>query len=134
MMKGLASLAIESLFAARKYGAEDAVIASFDSTYPGMGWAQDLPDTLVRRAAEHSRRRAAEMREVVQTLKAVGMNYGMAASTAALQDWLSTEMDLRDIVLKPGESFSWRRFADAIAASSEPDDSRASSDPLSSGV
>lgn len=119
MMKGLAALTIESLFAARKYGAEDAVIASFDKTYPGMGWAQGLPDMLVWRAVEHSRRRAAEMREVVETLKAVGMNYRMASSTADLQDWLTSEMESMDTLLKWDEPLSWREFADAISDSSE---------------
>jgi 3-hydroxyisobutyrate dehydrogenase-like beta-hydroxyacid dehydrogenase len=89
VIKGLAALTIESLFAARRYGAEDAVIASFESTYPGMGWAKGLPDALALRAAEHSRRRASELREVVGTLKAVGMNSGMASATADLQDWLT---------------------------------------------
>ena len=121
LMKGLAALAIESLFAARRYGAEDAVIASFESTYPSMGWAKNLPDNLTLRAVEHSRRRAAEMREVVLTLKAAGMNSAMASATADLQDWLSVEMESRNIVLKKDAPFSWRAFADAIAGSPDAD-------------
>jgi 3-hydroxyisobutyrate dehydrogenase-like beta-hydroxyacid dehydrogenase len=116
VMKGLAALAIESLFAARRYGAEDAVIASFDATYPNMGWAKALPDALARRAVEHSRRRASEMREVVETLKGAGMNPFMASSTADLQDWLTAEMEAHGYVYKSGEPFSWRAFADAMAA------------------
>lgn len=116
VMKGLAALAIESLFAARRYGAEDAVIASFEKTYPGMGWAKGLPDALAWRAVEHSRRREAEMREVVETLKAAGMNYGMSSSTAELQHWLTGELEARDLAFRPEEPFSWRAVADAIAA------------------
>jgi 3-hydroxyisobutyrate dehydrogenase-like beta-hydroxyacid dehydrogenase len=116
VMKGLAALAIESLFAARRYGAEDAVIASFQQTYPGMGWAKSLPDDLTRRAVEHSRRREAEMREVVETLKSAGMNFGMASSTADLQNWLTREMEARGMVYNEDEPFSWRAIADAIAA------------------
>ena len=116
VMKGLAALAIESLFAARRYGAEDAVIASFEATYPNMGWAKALPDSLTRRAVEHSKRRASEMREVVETLKGAGMNPYMASSTADLQDWLTAEMEAHGYTYKSGEPFSWRAFADAIAA------------------
>jgi 3-hydroxyisobutyrate dehydrogenase-like beta-hydroxyacid dehydrogenase len=115
VMKGLAALTIESLFTARRYGAEDAVIASFDATYPNMGWAKALPDSLTRRAVEHSRRRASEMREVVETLKNAGMNPFMASSTADLQDWLTAEMEARGYTYKSGEPFSWRAFADVIA-------------------
>lgn len=125
VMKGLAALAIESLFAARRYGAEDAVIASFEATYPSMGWAKNLPDALTRRAVEHSRRRAAEMREVVETLKDVGINPVMASSIAELQDWLTAEMEAGKVVFNPKEPFSWRAIADAIDARTNPDRKRA---------
>lgn len=115
VMKGLAALAIESLFAARRYGAEDAVIASFESTYPNMGWAKSLPDSLTKRAVEHSRRRAAEMREVEETLEGAGIRPFMASSTADLQDWLTGEMEAHNYVYQPNEPFSWRAFADLIA-------------------
>lgn len=116
VMKGLAALTIESLFAARRYGAEDAVIASFEKTYPGMGWANGLPDALTRRAVEHSRRREAEMREVVETLKGAGMIYGMSSSTADLQRWLTGELETRNLAFRPEEPISWRAVADAIGS------------------
>jgi 3-hydroxyisobutyrate dehydrogenase-like beta-hydroxyacid dehydrogenase len=118
VMKGLAALAIESLFAARRYGAEDAVIASFEATYPSMGWAKNLPDNLMHRAVEHSRRRAAEMREVAETLEDAGIDPLMASSTAKLQDWLTQQLEEGHIVYRPNEPFSWRAIADAIAKSS----------------
>jgi 3-hydroxyisobutyrate dehydrogenase-like beta-hydroxyacid dehydrogenase len=121
VMKGLAALAIESLFAARRYGAEDAVIASFEKTYPGMGWANGLPDALTRRAVEHSRRREAEMREVVDTLKAAGMIYGMSSSTADLQHWLTAELEARNLAFRPEEPISWRAVADAIGSPASTD-------------
>ena len=124
VMKGLAALAIESLFTARRYGAEDAVLASFEATYPSMGWAKNLPDQLARRAVEHSRRRAAEMREVAETLKDVGINPLMALSTAEMQDWLTGEMEAGEIVFDP-KNFSWRALADAIDARTNPDRKRA---------
>jgi 3-hydroxyisobutyrate dehydrogenase-like beta-hydroxyacid dehydrogenase len=115
VMKGLASLAIESLFAARHYGAEDAVLASLEATYPGMGWAKELPDRLTRRAVEHSKRRAAEMRESAETVEGAGIEPRMALATAELQDWLTREMEANHYVYKESEPFSWRMIADMIA-------------------
>ena len=68
MIKGIEALVVESMFAARRFGAEEAVLASLDRTFPHMGWSAQLPDYLVSRVAEHGRRRAAEMREVAATL------------------------------------------------------------------
>jgi 3-hydroxyisobutyrate dehydrogenase-like beta-hydroxyacid dehydrogenase len=116
VMKGLAALAIESLFAARRYGAEDAVLTSFAQTYPGMGWDKGLADALTRRAVEHSRRREGEMREVVETLRSAGMNYGMAESTADLQKWLTGEMEARGLNFKGESALTWQTVADALAA------------------
>ncbi|HXU19169.1 MAG TPA: DUF1932 domain-containing protein [Verrucomicrobiae bacterium] len=124
VMKGMAALAIESLFAARRYGVEDAVIASFEATYPSMGWAKSLPDNLAKRAAEHSRRRAAEMREVAETLREVGINPVMALGTAEIQDWLTAEMEAGKFVFN-AKDFSWRSLIDAIDARTNPDRKRA---------
>ena len=124
VMKGIAALAIESLVAARRYGVEDAVIASFEATYPNMGWAKSLPDNLAKRAAEHSRRRAAEMREVAETLQDVGIDPVMALGTAEVQDWLTAEMEAGKIVFS-AKDFSWRALADAIDARTSPDRKRA---------
>ena len=115
MMKGIAALAIESLFAARRYGAEDAVIASFDKTYPNMGWSGSFPDGLIRRAVEHRRRRAAEMREVAETLKDAEIVPFMASSTAELESWLTRELEARNLAPDFSDSFSWRELADALA-------------------
>jgi 3-hydroxyisobutyrate dehydrogenase-like beta-hydroxyacid dehydrogenase len=115
VMKGLAALAIESLFAARRYGAENAVLASFDATYPSMGWNKGLADTLVMRAVEHSRRRAAEMREVAETLRSAGLTPRMAVATAEMQDWLTAEMDAGRYAWRPDAGFSWQAVADAMA-------------------
>jgi 3-hydroxyisobutyrate dehydrogenase-like beta-hydroxyacid dehydrogenase len=124
VMKGIAALAIESLVAARRYGVEDAVIASFEATYPNMGWAKSLPDNLAKRAAEHSRRRAVEMREVAETLQDVGIDPVMALGTAEVQDWLTAEMEAGKLVFS-AKDFSWRSLADAIDARTSPDRKRA---------
>jgi 3-hydroxyisobutyrate dehydrogenase-like beta-hydroxyacid dehydrogenase len=113
-IKGMEALAVESLLAARRYGAEQAVIDSLDATYPHMGWRDRLPDYLVSRVAEHGRRRADEMREVARTLESTGLAPLMALATAERQDWLVAEMASRHLTYKPGEPFSWRALADAI--------------------
>ncbi|MFZ0980083.1 MAG: DUF1932 domain-containing protein [Candidatus Acidiferrales bacterium] len=119
MIKGLEALAIESLFAARRYGAEDAVLASLDATYPSMGWRDKLPDYLISRVAEHGRRRAAEMREAALAVAEVGMNPLLTERTAKRHDWLVDEiaaLGLNRDAEEFGDSFSWRALADALGA------------------
>lgn len=113
VIKGLASLAIESLFTARRYGAEQAVLASFESTYP-LGWLGKLPDALVMRSVEHSKRRAAEMRESAETIKDAGMTPRMSLATAELQDWLTSEMEAGRYTFDPKAPFKWTDVADAL--------------------
>ena|SRR5579863_5972663 len=115
MIKGIEALAVESMFAARRYGAEDAVLASLAATYPQMGWQEKLPDYLISRVAEHGRRRAAEMREVAQALRDVGIDPLMAEATAQRQDALVAEMADRAIQYKTKTPFSWKALADAIS-------------------
>jgi 3-hydroxyisobutyrate dehydrogenase-like beta-hydroxyacid dehydrogenase len=119
MIKGLEALAIESLFAARRYGAEDAVLASLDASYPSMGWKGKLPDYLISRVAEHGRRRAAEMREAALAVADVGIDPLLTERTAKRHDWLVDEIDARGLRRGAGElgdSFSWHALADALAA------------------
>jgi 3-hydroxyisobutyrate dehydrogenase-like beta-hydroxyacid dehydrogenase len=115
IIKGLEALAVESMFAARRYGAEDAVLASLAATYPQMGWDRDLPDYLISRVAEHGRRRAAEMREAAQAVGDAGIEPHMARATAARQDWLVDEIAAHGIQHHAREDFSWRELADAIS-------------------
>jgi 3-hydroxyisobutyrate dehydrogenase-like beta-hydroxyacid dehydrogenase len=126
MIKGLEALAVECLFAARQYGAEDAVLESLAATYPSDGWKDHLPDYLISRVAEHGRRRAAEMREVARALKDVGIEPTMALATALRQDWLVSAMADREIGFGETRSFSWRTLADAIVRCSPPRSSQLS--------
>jgi 3-hydroxyisobutyrate dehydrogenase-like beta-hydroxyacid dehydrogenase len=114
IIKGLEALVIESLFAARMYGAEDKVLESLAASYPGMGWVDHLPDYLISRVAEHGHRRAVEMREVAQTLKHVGIEPLMALATAQRQQQLAGEMAKRNFGLDSAEQFSWRSLSDAV--------------------
>lgn len=115
IVKGLEALVTESMFAARHYGAEDAVLASLAASYPSMGWTDKLPDYLISRAAEHGKRRAAEMREVGETLAAAGVEPLMALATAGRQDWLVQEMAEHGIKYDHSKPFSWRELVDALS-------------------
>jgi 3-hydroxyisobutyrate dehydrogenase-like beta-hydroxyacid dehydrogenase len=118
VIKGIEALAVESMRAARHFGAEKQVLASLNETFPGMGWDEDLPDYLVGRVAEHGRRRAAEMREVARTLEDAGFEPTMATATARLQDALVDEMREHGLAYSKEEKFSWPRLADALPRSS----------------
>ncbi len=114
IIKGLEALVVESMFAARRYGAEEAVLASLEATFPNMGWQGELPDYLISRVAEHGRRRAAEMREAAQAVSDAGLDPHMARATAERQDWLVDEIAAQKLQDHVGRDFSWRALADAI--------------------
>jgi len=114
MIKGLEALTVECLLTARHYGAEDAVLASLAATFPGMGWTQQQPDYLISRVAEHGRRRAAELREVAQTVAAAGVPPRMASAIAASQDGLVDAMAAAGIAYDKTADFSWRVLADQL--------------------
>ena len=116
VIKGLEALAVESMLAARRFGAEKEVLASLQGTFPHMGWQEKLPDYLISRVAEHGRRRAAEMREVAHTLESVGVEPTMARATAVLQDALVDAMAAHGVDYPHGQAFSWRWLADALAS------------------
>ncbi len=115
VIKGLEALAVESLFAARRFGAEQEVLASLEQSFPHMGWEGALPDYLVSRVAEHGRRRAAEMREVARTLGDVGLEPLMALAAAQRQEGLAEAMAALRIEYLRDRTFSWRALADALA-------------------
>jgi 3-hydroxyisobutyrate dehydrogenase-like beta-hydroxyacid dehydrogenase len=115
VIKGIEALAVESLLAARHYGAEDAVLASLAATFPSMGWEQSQPDYLVSRVAEHGRRRAAELREVARTVRAAGLEPYMADAIARRQDALVDDMLAAGIAFERQAPFSWRQLADGLA-------------------
>ncbi|MEP7246116.1 MAG: DUF1932 domain-containing protein [Gammaproteobacteria bacterium] len=114
VIKGIEALAVESMLAARHFGAEDQVLASLNQTFPGIGWDRQLPDYLISRVAEHGRRRAAEMREVARTLEDVGIEPTMAAATAVRQDKFSDAMEAAGVSYRQDEEFSWRALVDML--------------------
>ncbi len=117
VIKGLEALTVESMFAARRFGAEAEVLASLNGTFPNMGWLDAQPDYLISRVAEHGRRRASEMREVARTLQEVDLEPTMALATAARQDWLVDAMATHGLTYSHEGSFSWQALADALKES-----------------
>jgi len=117
MIKGLEAMVIESFTAARRYGVEEAMIASLRETLPGVDWEQQA-SYFFERVIEHGRRRAEEMREAAVTVREAGLEPWSAASAAERQKWVA---DLADAGVfgkrrrKGAErSHDWRAEADRI--------------------
>jgi len=120
IIKGLEAITVESMFTARRYGAEKLVLESLAATYPDMGWNGTLPDYLISRVAEHGKRRAGEMREAAQAVADAGLEPLTALATAQRQDWLAKAIAEFSLAAPKGESFDWRELADAIADATAP--------------
>jgi 3-hydroxyisobutyrate dehydrogenase-like beta-hydroxyacid dehydrogenase len=118
IIKGLEAITVESMFTARRYGAEKQVLESLAATYPGMGWDGELPDYLISRVAEHGKRRAAEMREAAQAVADSGLEPLTALATAERQDWLAQVIAEFSLAVPKGENFAWQELADAVAKAS----------------
>lgn len=86
IVKGVEALLCESLFAARRYGVEDAVIDSLGDLFPGCDWPT-LSRYMIARAILHGTRRAEEMREAARTVEAAGLAPLAALATAQRQEW-----------------------------------------------
>src|SRR5215831_18466999 len=93
VVKGIEALLFECVMAATKFGADDLVFASLKETWPGIDW-KTLADYTSGRVVLHGERRAREMDEVAETLRAIGIDPIMAEATARRQDW-SAELDLK---------------------------------------
>lgn len=88
VVKGLEALLLESMVAASEYRVEARVLASLKETFPGIDW-EKLSGYMIERVVSHGKRRAAEMREVAETLEGIGLEPLMAAATAERQQWLA---------------------------------------------
>jgi 3-hydroxyisobutyrate dehydrogenase-like beta-hydroxyacid dehydrogenase len=120
IIKGLEAITVESMFTARRYGAEKLVLESLAATYPEMGWTTTLPDYLISRVAEHGKRRAAEMREAAQAVTDAGLKPLTSLATAQWQDWLAQATAEFSVPVPEGEKFIWQDLADEIAKATSP--------------
>jgi 3-hydroxyisobutyrate dehydrogenase-like beta-hydroxyacid dehydrogenase len=84
MIKGIEALTLECFLAAARAGVIDEVAASLKNNYPGLDWAKVVPYNL-ERMASHGERRAAEMEEVADTLRELGVEPLMATATVKRQ-------------------------------------------------
>ncbi len=86
-MKGFTAILLESLFAARKLGAEDAVLDSLQVSFPGMNW-KELADYYAPRLIKHAKRQSEEMISVAETLEELGVEPITALASARRLGWL----------------------------------------------
>ena len=93
VVKGLEALMCECVLGASRYDAGAQVFASLNESFPGIDWHK-LADYMIGRVVVHGERRAREMEEVAETLRAIGVEPIMAEATARRQDW-SARLDLR---------------------------------------
>ena len=84
MIKGIEALTLECFLAAARAGVIEEVAASMRNNYPGLDWAKIVPYNL-ERMASHGERRAAEMEEVADTLRELGVDPLMTTATVKRQ-------------------------------------------------
>ena len=111
VVKGLEALMFECVLGACHFNADDRVFASLNESFPGIDWKK-LADYMIRRVVIHGERRAHEMEEVAETLRAIGIDPIMAEATARRQAW-SVEMNLKSRFSTEGPA-SYREVLDAI--------------------
>jgi len=87
-MKGFTAILIECLIAANKLGAEEEVLSSLQVSFPELNWRK-IADYYAPRLVKHSRRQAAEMHEVAETLEELGVEPMTVLSTADRLEWLA---------------------------------------------
>jgi hypothetical protein len=123
MIKGLEAMTIECFTTARAYGVEDAVLASFAETFPGIDWEKQGA-YFFQRVIEHGRRRAEEVREVAETVREAGLTPWSAQGTAERQAFVADLADEGVFGTKGTKTFArspdWRTEADRILAARKP--------------
>jgi 3-hydroxyisobutyrate dehydrogenase-like beta-hydroxyacid dehydrogenase len=111
VVKGLEALLLECVMSATRFQADDLVFASLNESFPGIDWKK-LADYTSGRIVVHGERRAREMEEVAETLRAIGIDPVMAEATARRLDW-TAEIDLRSHFGPDGPT-TYREVVDVI--------------------
>ncbi len=112
MIKGIEALLTECVLGATHYGADERVFSSLGESLPGIDWAK-LATYMVGRVAIHGERRAREMEEVAETLRAAGVEPIMAEATVRRMDW-SAHLGLK-ARFGGKDPKSYREFAEVVA-------------------
>jgi 3-hydroxyisobutyrate dehydrogenase-like beta-hydroxyacid dehydrogenase len=117
IVKGMEAIVIESFVTARRYGVEDAVLASLAETFPGVDWEKS-GDYFFSRVIRHGKRRAEEMREAAATVHDAGVEPLCASAIAERQAWVAdlARQGVFDDAVSVAE---WRTLADRIRRDGE---------------
>ncbi len=118
IVKGMEAIVIESFLTARRYGVEEAVLASLAETFPGIDWEKQ-GSYFWQRVVQHGRRRAEEMRESAATVREAGLEPFMAGAIADRQAWVSV-LAAGGVFADAPRSADWRTLADLIARKDMP--------------
>ena len=84
IVKGIEALTLECFLAAARAGVVDEVANSLKNNYPDLDWSKIVPYNLERMAV-HGERRAAEMEEVAETLRELGVEPLMTSAIVKRQ-------------------------------------------------
>ena len=112
MIKGLEALVIESYSTARKYGVEDAMIATLKETFPSIDWDKQGA-YFFSRVVQHGKRRAEEMREAANTVQEAGFAPSMASAIAEKQDWVAS-LAKAGLFDNMDKNALWQDYADRL--------------------
>ena len=113
VVKGLEALMCECVLGSSRYGADAYVFASLKESFPGLDW-KALADYMVNRVVVHGERRAREMEEVAETLRAAGVEPIMTEATVRRQDAMA-QLGLRPQFGAAGPK-TYREVLDALAS------------------
>jgi 3-hydroxyisobutyrate dehydrogenase-like beta-hydroxyacid dehydrogenase len=118
MIKGMEALTLECFLAAARAGVEDQIIASLSKSFPTLDWPKMVEYNL-ERMASHGTRRAAEMEQVADTLRELGVDPHMATATVARQRQMG-DIGKREPV-KSAKSQNRKIMLEAISTALSPD-------------
>lgn len=127
IVKGLEALTAECLLAGEKAGVRDAVLDSLETSYPDFGW-RERAGYMLERSMTHGLRRAAEMREVAQTVADLDLPNDMSQAIVLWQQRIGEQALSADQMLtNEPDAPAHRALAQALLARLAPDESRARS-------
>lgn len=84
LIKGIEAVTLECFLAAARAGVVEEVAASLKNNYPTLDWGK-IAEYNIERMASHGIRRAAEMEEVADTLRELGVEPLMTTATVKRQ-------------------------------------------------
>ncbi|NQV82388.1 MAG: NAD(P)-dependent oxidoreductase [Rhodospirillales bacterium] len=90
MIKGMEALFQECVLGAEHYGVAKKVLDSIADGYPGIDW-DHMAHHLIGRTAIHGERRAHEMDEVADTLRAIGIDPIMSEAASKRIMWAANK-------------------------------------------